>query len=165
MTLGYRVLSCLALLGMTIGALSQYRPAWAAQFSLDWWTIPELIEQMHRHEQQQAERAGRRQTMFARLSARGKIVQELLAKRLTLVAAAEQFRALYITLGEASEGELSHFSGATEAERLCRQVISWAENAARVQSPDTAPLVRQCLESELMALLTQGHGSIALSKL
>jgi hypothetical protein len=157
MNLYVRVLSCLALLGMSLAALSQYRPAWAARLNLDWWSLPELREEIRRGREMDAAQDRARAEADERAAAKEGATRDLLAGRLTLIRAAARFRALNVLpLAEA-------FSGATEEERACRQVIAWAESASEQAGPPGAGRrIRERLEAELNALKDKNHGVISL---
>jgi hypothetical protein len=156
-----RALSCLALLGMSLAALSQYRPSWADGTGLDWWSLPELQEEIRRGKERDAELD--RGSGITRCAARERVTQELLAGRLTLPQAAARFRPLNASAGANVPPLELWFAGATEEERLCRQVIAWAEAAGTVPgSPGSGRTTRRRLEAELNALLERGHGVITL---
>jgi hypothetical protein len=161
MSLYVRTLSCLALLCMSLATLSQYRPTWAAEWDLDWWNLPELQEEIRCGKQREAELS--RGTGIARCAVREEVTQELLAGRLTLPEAAARFRALNAAAGPSVPPLGLWFAGATEEERLCRQVIAWTESASTSpRSPGSSLPARRRLEAELNALLEQGHGVITL---
>jgi hypothetical protein len=84
-----------------------------------------------------------------RLREKNKITWRVLSGKLTLFEAAARFA----QMGERGSGRVCFrqpHSGASEEERLCRQVISWAETtAARERSADEAARVRHKLEAEL----------------
>jgi hypothetical protein len=161
MNLYVRTLSCLALLGTSLVALSQYRPSWAAELNLDWWNLPELREDIRREKEREGKL--RRDTGIARCAAREEVTQDLLAGRLTLPQAAARFRALNAAVGPNVPPLGLWFPGATEEERLCRQVIAWVESASTVpRSPGSGRTARRRLVAELTALLDQGHGVIRL---
>jgi hypothetical protein len=163
MNLYVRTLSCLALLGMSLAALSQYRPAWAVRMSLDWWSLPELCEQVHNGKEKGVELDRTGEGSLARLAAKEEVTQDLLAGRLTLPQAAGRFRALDASSSAPLPPVSDHFAGMKEEERLCRQVIGWAESAAMTNgSPDVGRTTRQRLESELNVLKEKNHGVITL---
>src|SRR5262245_55903382 len=112
-----------------LAGLAQYRPAWAAQVDLDWWSLPELCEDLQHGEQESDVQEARRQAAVDRLGARVAVIDDLRARRLTLAQAAARFRRLNATPGGRPVDLSRHMAGATEEERLCRQVIAWAEGA------------------------------------
>jgi hypothetical protein len=158
-----RTLSCLALLGMSLAALSQYRPSWAARVSLDWWSLSELREEIRRGQERDAELVRVGAGALERAAAKEEATQALLAGRLTLTQAASRFRAVNASSCSTELRLSERFRGATEEERLCRQVISWAEAASDgPASRGRGRPIRQRFEAELNALLEKGHGVVAL---
>jgi hypothetical protein len=163
MNLYVRALSCVALVGMALAALNEYRPAWAARAGLDWWSLPELHAQLRRCEQEQAALGQVGATVVARAAAKERVSADLRAGRLTLLQAAVRFRALGAAPSCPGVDLRGHYAGATEDERTCRQVISWVAGAvAQDESPDASEEVRRRLEAELANLLERHHGVIAL---
>jgi hypothetical protein len=157
-----RALSFLALLSMGLTALSQYRPAWAARLDLDWWSLPELQEQLRHGKQESAELDAGGAAVVGRVLAKDRVIRELRDGRLTLAEAAAHFGALNAAGGESRVNLVSHYPGATEQERLCRQVIRWAESVAKTESHAAAEQLRQRLEDELACLLAQDGGAVPL---
>jgi hypothetical protein len=152
-----RALSVLALLAMALAGLSQYRPAWAGRMGLDWWSLPDLHDEIRRNEEQDAQINRREQAVIARLVAKSAVIDDLRSGRLTLARAAAEFRRLNalppacaLDPGECCAGE---------GERLCRQVIFWAMAADR----DQAATSRERLEAELTRLLAEHNGIVPLS--
>jgi hypothetical protein len=163
MNLYVRALSCVALLGMSLAALSQYRPSWAGKMSLDWWNLSDLREQIHRGEDRDAELDRLCAVAAVRCADKAEATEELLAGRMMLAEAAARFRAVNAKRDAMTPPLEDVFPGATEEERVCRQVIAWAESASRIQgSAEAARQTRERLEAELNALLEKGHGVITL---
>jgi hypothetical protein len=163
MNLYVRTLSCLALLGTSLAALSQYRPAWAAGLDLDWWSLPELREQIRRGHEFDAtlDRAG--EGVLDRATAKEQATQGLLAGRLNLTETAARFRALNASSPWTVPPLPEAFPGATEEERACRQVIAWAECASEYAGPPGAGRqTRRRLEAELNVLKEKNHGAVPL---
>jgi hypothetical protein len=99
--------------------------------------------------------------VLARLAAKARVVADLRAGRLTLPQAAARFR----RLNDAPCTDLARrLRGATEEERLCRQVIRWAESTAQGESPGEAEQTRDGLEAELDGLLARTNGNLRLSE-
>jgi hypothetical protein len=162
MNLGVRTMSFVALLGMVLIGLGQYRPAWAVQAGLDWWNLPELCEQVRRGEEKLAAQEPRGRAMVERFRARGAVTEELRAGRLTLVQAAARFRNLNAYPPD-SVPDLRHYvPGATDEERLCRQVIFWAEGSDPAMPLAARKWTRRQLEAELDRLLAENNGIIRL---
>jgi hypothetical protein len=152
-----RALSVLALLAMALAGLSQYRPAWAQRMGLDWWTLPDLHDEIRRYEEQDARINRREQAVIARLVAKSAVIDDLRSGRLSLARAAANFRRLNalppacaLDPGEGHAGE---------GERLCRQVILWAMAA----NPKQAETSRERFEAELTCLLAEHNGIVPLT--
>ncbi|HEX5269789.1 MAG TPA: hypothetical protein VFW33_04840 [Gemmataceae bacterium] len=152
----YRLLSCVALLAGALAALGQYRPPWAAGMNLDWWSLPELREEVRRGKEDRAalERAG--VAVVTRREAKERATQELLAGRLSLAQAAARFREADALPGGCPRR--CRAPGRTEEERSCREVIGWAVAAAeRAGGPGIGRAIRRRLEAELNAHLAHGR--------
>jgi hypothetical protein len=157
-----RTLSCAALLGTALIGLSQLRPAWATRYGLDWWSLPELHEELRRGEEEGAAMQPRAEVLEARMLAKGRVVAELRAGRLTLLQATARFRDLNTPIEGVHDDLRGRVAGATEEERLCRQVILWAWAADLEVSPDAAEQPRARLEAELERLLAENNGIVRL---
>jgi hypothetical protein len=94
--------------------------------------------------------------LLKRMEARDRLVEALLADRLTLLQAAAGFRDLDQGSPEFNLGRFRQkASGQTDEERYCRLVILWAE-AQHVDSPERAARVAARLGEELKAHLRDG---------
>jgi hypothetical protein len=83
---------------------------------------------------------------------KAEVIQRLLDGRITLPEAAAWFKSLNRP-GRNGLDLLAGYPGASEGERLCRQVIAWAKARAETQSYSEAEVVGQRLEAELRARL------------
>jgi hypothetical protein len=155
MNIYVRILSCIALLGTALLALSHYRPAWASRYGLDWWSLPEMHEQIRSGEQALLDKQADCEAVEARIAVKAEVIDALVAGRLTLAEAAARFRKLNASAGAPPTAVKGAFPGATEEERLCRQVISWT---TCVGSYESAHQTRERLEAELGRLLAQDGG-------
>jgi hypothetical protein len=102
------------------------------------------------HEQERGRRLDQQRAgSVERLREKNKITWRVLSGNLTLFEAAARFA----QMGERGSGRLccqQSPPGASEEERLCRQVISWAETTAAMErSANEAVRVRHKLEAEL----------------
>ncbi|HEX5271812.1 MAG TPA: hypothetical protein VFW33_15045, partial [Gemmataceae bacterium] len=145
MNLYARALSCLALLGMSLVALSEYRPAWAARRGIDWWSLFELREEVRRGKEREADLDRDGAGVTARMEGKNKAVQGLLAGRLRLTEAAARFRDLNATADPPVRPLCENYAGATEEERVCRQVIAWAVSGEEVTGSPAAAATRERL--------------------
>jgi hypothetical protein len=155
-----RIFSTLALLGATLAGLAQYRPAWAADHSLDWWNLADLREQTRRDERELAECDQGKAERAARQAARAAVIKDLRAGRLSLAQAAAEFLRLVAGISPVQPQLIKADAAATELEHVCRQVVSWAEADAAAESPAAARQTRERLEQELSRLLAQHDGAI-----
>ncbi len=154
-----RLLSIIALLGMALAGLSQYHPTWAAPLGLDWWSLPELRDEMRRCEEQQAQMTLREQAVIARLVAKSAVSDDLRAGRLSLAQAAIKFGELNAMPPQCPADLGEYGSAVSEGERLCRQVIYWVV----ASQPGSAPELRARLENELTRLLAEHNGVLQLT--
>ncbi len=163
MNIYVRALSCLALLGLSLTALSQYRPAWAVGMSLDWWNLPELREEVRRGRETDAALDRAAAGALPRAEAKDQVTCDFLAGRLSLTEAAARFRAIDRDNARALAMLRVYYPAATDEELRCRQVISWATGAAETPTdPESGNRTRRRLEAELIALLEKNHGVITL---
>ncbi len=161
MSFSVRALSVVALVGTAFTALAQARPPWATRWNLDWWNVPVLCEQIQRGERDLAALQPTGEILVARAKAKAAVTEDLLAGRLTLLQTAAQFRKLNAEQPASKIDLRQHFAGATEEERLCRQVIQWAAFAARDISASASEQTRSRLEAELAGLLA-ARGRVVL---
>jgi hypothetical protein len=84
----------------------------------------------------------------ARIAAKDRIADRLLAGEMTLAEAAAYFGRLYERAGLLTDA-LRAYRGSSAGEILCRQVIAWVDNKVRSeQSPEEAERVVHRLEAE-----------------
>jgi hypothetical protein len=96
----------------------------------------------------------------ARGRTKDEVIRRLLDGRLTLPEAAAWFRSVNRP-SRTGVDLLARYPGASEEERLCRQVIAWAKARAESQSFSQAEVVGQRLEAELRACLER-EGKVRL---
>src|SRR5436309_12598357 len=85
-----------AVMGVLTG-LGYSCPSWAATCGVDWWTLPELENNLQ-HVLREQELLDRQTTRIRdRLAGRQKVVDDLVAGRISLLQAAVQFRSLSLT--------------------------------------------------------------------
>jgi hypothetical protein len=90
-----------------------------------------------------------------RLQAKECVVKEVREGRLTLLEAAVRFRDLNAQ-GRPNPMPLQEaFTGSTDAERVCRQVISWVYEEVRLTDTRQAEKLRASLEEDLRHLLAR----------
>jgi hypothetical protein len=162
MNLYLRMVSCAALLGLSLTALSQYRPDWASRTGLDWWSLPELRQRLWCAEQESAALDERVRPVLTRIRAKVAVIEELRGGRLTLAEATARFRLLNAAGSQPALDTSAYFPGATEEERLCRQVVRWAVSAAGAESTSAGEATARRLGAELDGLLARNGGRIEL---
>lgn len=98
-----------------------------------------------------------------RIKARIRVVDQLMAGEVTLVEAAAWFRYLNDTPPDYPEPSWRLLPGPSEGEKLCRQVIGWAEAhlCSRPRSPQLEARYA-ALKKELADLLAAQRGKVVL---
>jgi hypothetical protein len=97
------------------------------------------------------------QIVQGRLAARTKVVERLLAHQLTLIEAAAWFRELNDNPPNLRCDYRNNYPGDSDGEKLCRQVIHWAEiHLNGTRTPSEVQEVVAGLWDELDRLLCQG---------
>jgi hypothetical protein len=100
---------------------------------------------------------------FRKILARDKVIQEVIAGRLTLLAAAARFRALDLELPNRAQVKLETcFSGNSDDERQCRRVIQFV--ALELKEPSRCQEIVARLEAEFQAHLRQ-YGAVRLPEI
>ncbi len=151
----------LSLLRMTAGLLlvatlavgcCTLQPAWLADLGLDVWSLPELLSQLRREEQRLADLSRLDEHLQEVVERKEAATQELIAGRMTLTAATEQFRL-------AASDSLPHVCkmlryerlDATDAELLCFHVLEWVRSSLE-NDPERCEQVLARLAVEFCAL-------------
>jgi hypothetical protein len=95
--------------------------------------------------------------MQDRMAARTKVVERLLAQEINLVEAAAWFRELNDNPPHLRCDYRSQWPGDSDGEKLCRQVINWAEiHLHGLRTPSEAQEIVSRLRDELDRLVCQG---------
>lgn len=113
--------------------------------------------------QEQIEAVGRQ--VRDRLNQRRDVTVQVLERKLSLVEAAARFLALSRGALDRPLDRVQTLPGDTLEEKLCRQVLLWAETHASEFPPSQGTTVLDDLHNELAALLRQGNGKIVLPEL
>jgi hypothetical protein len=146
MTVCKRLLLILTLLSAGLVAATGARK-WRGRASL-----PEAPDE----EAREAGLARRLRVARQRIDAKLAVVRRLLAGELTLREAAARFRDINAEPADCPAQDSHLWPSASPEERLCRQVIAWAQAEARDDSSGAIGAVVDCLEAELAALLARG---------
>lgn len=97
------------------------------------------------------------QIVQARMTAKSRVVDRLLAGELTLLEAAAYFRELNDKPSNYPCAYRLAWPGDSDGEKLCRQVIEWATSRCKVtRTPSERDEITRRLENELDRLLCQG---------
>ncbi len=147
----------LSVLGVIGAALSLFRFEWATTLGLDVWNLPSLERDEESAQQLSESLSDRSEILMERIRAKGRVANDLVARRLTLLEAAAQFRHLNHEPPQAPAAGLDCFPGRTENERLCRQVLSWVPGVMEGCAPTQIEELVCGLEAELDAYLAS-HG-------
>jgi hypothetical protein len=114
--------------------------------------------------QRRARAQMQRQTdvLLARVKAKEEVIQQLVAGQLTLFEAAAWFGHLNQNPPELASTSTRMFPGRSPEEKLCRQVIHWAEQHLRATTTDSHTQELICrLEDDLATHLAE-HGRVVL---
>jgi hypothetical protein len=151
-------LAVLVLLG-ALAVLSGVRPQWTAALGLEWGDLPGLVKILvneHRREEAIMRRA---EVVARRVADKSEVTIDLVAGRITLLEATARFRKVDKDTGAYVKYPTDLYPGATEEERLCRQVIAWAGYERGGTAGDA--LVPR-LNEELRQHLRDHHGKVEL---
>jgi hypothetical protein len=144
-----RLLLSLALLAVSLVALAGTRKRWGTS---GWRPgAPPAEDQAAR----EARMERQLRVALARINAKRKLIQQVLAGRLGLLEAAARFRDLNDEPADCPCRDDHHRPGASRGENLCRQVLIWAREVAREQDSSAARATVARLEAELKAILAR----------
>jgi hypothetical protein len=153
-----QLLSGLVGLGIVLAVLAGAAylfPAGARESGLDVWSLPALTVQLEEERLRQEELTARDEAALAQVAARGRVVDDLAAGRLTLREAADAFAALNGAPDYPREAFDGSFPGASDEERCCQSVLAWARQRLRGR-PGGDEVIRR-LEAELKEVLAVGR--------
>jgi hypothetical protein len=146
------VLGVSLLVTVLVGA-TRLQPDWVSGLGLDGCGPPDARQQLEAERQRAALLDRRDEVVRGRLEAKTVVVGQLLDGRLTLAEAAAWFKSLNESPADYPAVRHGEFPGASEGERLCRQVINWVEAELGRQSASQAEAISVRLEEELQTLL------------
>jgi hypothetical protein len=158
-----RFLLSVSLLAALLAGAARLQPDWASSLGLDECGPPEVRQQLAAERQRGTLLDRRQEVVRRRLDAKNEVVGQLLDRRLTLAEAAAWFKSLNESPADCPAAWHGEFPGASEGERLCRQVISWVHAELAQQSASQAEAVCGRLEDELQALLRR-DGTVPLPR-
>jgi len=103
------------------------------------------------------------QILQGRIAARNRVADRLLDDEMTLAEAASWFRYLNDNPRHLAAAYRSQWPGASDGEKLCRQVINWVgTRLSGTRTRSEADAIVRRLEGELVLLLTEGGGAVEL---
>lgn len=133
-------------------------PTWASSIGADVWNVPGLEEELRVRADEANQLADQDEEIRHRINVKEVIIADLLAKRITLAEATEQFTVMNESRPQYMAMIRATFPGETDQEKIARNVISFALLRVKPQERDT---VNHRLEKELHLMLTgsavRGH--------
>jgi hypothetical protein len=93
---------------------------------------------------------------MGRIEAKERILDEVMAGRVQLLAAAAQFRKLGANSSYYWPALRRHYEGSSDEERVCRNMIDYLRKSRGVADGDPADQMRAVLEAELRRHLEEG---------
>jgi hypothetical protein len=155
----YVLLSMVALSAVAIGI---FRPGWATTVGVDVWNVAKL-ERARTAQERRAELLERQcEIIRYRCAAKEQVVRDVLARRLTLLEAASEFRSLNAEPPDFPSPPPDECFGRTENERYCRLVLDWVRSASEDLTPSQADEILRLLEEELETHLAAHGGEVIL---
>jgi hypothetical protein len=152
------LLGSLAGVGLTL-------PEWVAELGQSWQMTTALQQSQNQERQRMALLESRDEVVKKRVLAKHQIVDQLLAGELTLFEAAAWFGFLNDHPPEFPDPYRQKWPGASDEEKLCRQVLSWTGVALRqTLPPGQAEEKLRHLEQILAARLAHS-GNVQLPEL
>jgi hypothetical protein len=138
-------------------------PTLVTGFVPGWWDESAAGPSLRDEKRREDELVRRDEVVVRRVAAKRRIIDEVVAGRLTLLEAAAWFRHLNNCDGPRPQAEaLWGPQGRTEGERMCRQVLSWVRSDLQACPESQYRAVYGRLEAELEAELARSHGTIEL---
>ena len=149
-----RLFVSLGLSAVLLGSVASQR-GWLALPSLSWANGPQRQAAALEAERQRLAKLERQsKVILGRIAAKRGVTLQLLAGELTLLEAADCFRALNEAPSDCpATAYLMLHPGSSTGERLCRQVISWAAGELLGSDPEEGRATVKRLEDELEAIL------------
>ena len=152
-----RLAACAAVVGSVLTGLGAVRREY------DWRALSRLRADVRSGLREYDRLVGVNKAIDTRMRDRRAVMRELRQGRLCLVEAAAAFRDLNERPGTPPNPYRALFPGATDEEKLCRQVITWARSEREEEPAYKAEERARQLEAELTAILKE-HGAVRLPK-
>jgi hypothetical protein len=155
----YVLLSMFALAAV---ALAIFRPGWASRVGLDVWNVARLERDRAAQDRRAALLDTQCEIIRDRCAAKEHVVRDLLARRLTLLEAASDFRSLNAEPPDFPCPPPEEYPGRTENERYCRLVLDRVRSASEDLTPSHADEILRLLEEQLETHLAAHGGEVTL---
>lgn len=137
--------------GAAVVALSPWLPGWLTAAGLDVWNAPALRTQVAANLREQARLDGEIADVQSQIRGKERLVEELIAGRISLTAATDQFEAMLAAQPRTSNGLRHLYPDATsERERVARHVIDYTRS--RLTDPTERDRLGARMTSELSLL-------------
>lgn len=136
----------LAAFAAAVLGLFAAHPTWAKSLGLDVWDVPTMGEELRAGAEADRKLSDQSTEVRRRIVVKDAIIADLLARRITLVEATEQFTALNASRPEYLEIIRLAYPGETDQEKFARNVIAFAHMRA---APDRRADLDARLEREL----------------
>lgn len=137
--------------GAAAVGLGPWLPGWLTAAGLDVWSAPALHRQVAANETESARLTGRINDVHDQILAKERLTAELLAGRITLAEAAEQFEPMIAAQPRiAADLRVKYPDATTDRERAARHVIEYARLRVTDAADRDALAVRMSAELEAL---------------
>jgi hypothetical protein len=148
-----------------LGCVGYAWPEWLRGSGLDWQAVADARRETEAQERRSEDLGQRQEVTRRRIEAKQAVTRQLVDGRLTLLEAAAWFRYLNENPSDCQDPYRYTWPGDSDGEKLCRQVIGWAEVEVRERSsPSQADEKTRLLEAELGGHLAR-DGTVRLPAL
>jgi len=155
-----RIIALTGLLITLIAGASFARPSWPTDLGVDFWSVPSLEARLERENRWRDELESLDDVVMQRIVVKDKIIAEVLAHRMSLLAAAAEFRALNAEQHRYTEVLRETYPSRSDEECLCRNVIGYVALTTQAR-PERVKAEVARLEAELRAA-TDANGRVRL---
>jgi hypothetical protein len=151
-----RPLGIVAILAMALAGVGYAKPSLATDLGLDFWNAPELQARIERNLRLHDELEQKDVEVLRRIDAKETIVADLVAGRATLAEAATHFKILNAARPDYQTIIRAVYPGATDDERICRNVIAFVEAHVTAGNRAGRGIVER-LNAELQRRIARGE--------
>jgi hypothetical protein len=142
-----------AAFALTVVVTLAVHPTWAQSIGADVWNMPTLRESVRNAEAEGERLDAEDAEVLSRIRMKESIVTDLVAGRITMAEATDQFTELCAPHPAQMEVIRDRFPGATDREKIAHNVIAFA--LQRVD-PDQRDAIASRLENDLRQMLAAG---------